>query len=324
MDKEVRYAPVIIPTLNRYEHLKRCISSLQRSPIAHLTDLYIGVDYPPAQKYEEGYKKVCEYLKEGITGFASVNVILHETNLGAYYNGIFLIEMIQDSYDYFIFTEDDNEFAPSFLDYMNQQLQRYIDDDDVFGIYCASPKIQGEYIDDNNTHMMKFFSAYGNGNWTKKRKEQLKKITRDYIEEIACNKKVLADMKAENPVTICALASAVLRKERVYCNPDGTVPLIDMIYMIYAIAENKYIVCSRKPLVKNGGYDGSGENCVEDDMKEISRVVLDEEEEYSFNDVFPVQRYHLKKDNSFRLRVAVFLSQTKLSIWRFIAKRKLQ
>lgn len=45
------YAPVCIPTLNRYEHLKELIESLQRNPWAQYTDLFIGLDFPPGEKY---------------------------------------------------------------------------------------------------------------------------------------------------------------------------------------------------------------------------------------------------------------------------------
>ena len=60
------YAPIIIPTLNRIEHLTRCIESLRKNRLADKTDLYIALDYPPSQKYEEGYEKVKAYLENGI------------------------------------------------------------------------------------------------------------------------------------------------------------------------------------------------------------------------------------------------------------------
>ena len=62
----MKYAPIIIPTLNRIEHLKRCITSLQKNPWAKYTPLIVSVDYPPNERYVEGYKKVCKYLKEEI------------------------------------------------------------------------------------------------------------------------------------------------------------------------------------------------------------------------------------------------------------------
>lgn len=45
--KITHYAPVIIPTLNRYVHLKRCVDSLAKCTHAPDTELIIGLDYPP-------------------------------------------------------------------------------------------------------------------------------------------------------------------------------------------------------------------------------------------------------------------------------------
>ena len=45
------YAPVIIVTLNRYEHFKRCLDSLEKCTGANKTDVYVGLDYPPSEKY---------------------------------------------------------------------------------------------------------------------------------------------------------------------------------------------------------------------------------------------------------------------------------
>ena len=59
-----QYAPVVIPTLNRYEHFKRCLESLEGCTGAEHTDVYVALDYPPSDKYVEGWKKMDAYLAE--------------------------------------------------------------------------------------------------------------------------------------------------------------------------------------------------------------------------------------------------------------------
>ena len=76
------YAPVIIPTLCRFEHFKRCVESLKRCTGAEYTDVYVGVDYPSQESHWEGYQKICNYVSE-VTGFRSFNVILRDRNFGA-------------------------------------------------------------------------------------------------------------------------------------------------------------------------------------------------------------------------------------------------
>ena len=58
------YAPVIIPTLNRYEHFCKCLESLEICTGAEYTDVYMALDYPPSDKYVDGWKKVDAFLQE--------------------------------------------------------------------------------------------------------------------------------------------------------------------------------------------------------------------------------------------------------------------
>lgn len=46
--------PILIPTLDRYEHFKKCIESLAKNTHANKTELVIGLDYPPSEKYMDG------------------------------------------------------------------------------------------------------------------------------------------------------------------------------------------------------------------------------------------------------------------------------
>ena len=51
------YAPVVIPTLCRYEHLKRCIDSLSNCTGADRTELYIGLDFPAEESHWEDIER---------------------------------------------------------------------------------------------------------------------------------------------------------------------------------------------------------------------------------------------------------------------------
>lgn len=121
------YYPVIIPTLNRYVHFRRCVESLARNTYADQTELIIGLDFPPAEKYVEGYRQIKDYLPT-ITGFKKVTVFERTENWGPVRNNQDLIDYVFVSYDAVIATEDDNEFSPCFLDYMKKMLNHYRDD----------------------------------------------------------------------------------------------------------------------------------------------------------------------------------------------------
>lgn len=53
----MNYAPVIIPTLNRYDHFIKCLESLEKCSGAEYTEVFVALDFPPSNKYIEGWKK---------------------------------------------------------------------------------------------------------------------------------------------------------------------------------------------------------------------------------------------------------------------------
>lgn len=161
----MNYAPVIIPTLNRKHHLKRCIKSLAENKEAQFTEIYISVDYPPNDKYTLGYDEVKEWLNSiGNYGFKAIHVFYQEENLGPKANVLFLQDVVKEVSDRYILTEDDNEFSKNFLEYMNLCLEFFESDKKVMGI-CASKS--AEWISENNGVVYsKIFSAYGFGTWS--------------------------------------------------------------------------------------------------------------------------------------------------------------
>lgn len=316
------YAPIVIPTLNRAVHLKRCVDSLAKCAEAKDTELYISVDYPPSDKYLEGYEKVIEYLDNGIQGFKNVIIIKQKENLGALKNTWFLRDFVYEQYDRCIFTEDDNEFASCFLRFMNEALERYLNNQDIFAVYGAKPSVKNIESVGNNAFLTTYFSAYGTGFWRDKEREIKRIVNRDYIEDLCCTPHKLEKINKIFPNAITFLCSTLLRKEQVYRSADGTVPLIDTVKMIYSVVENKYLVCSPIALVKNWGYDGSGLNCDRQKNAAISLVSLENAENNSigFADKITVLEldYPLKKD-----RIIPFISAwVRILVWRLIAKRK--
>lgn len=92
------YFPVIIPTLNRYEHFKACVESLSACTHASQTELIIGLDFPPSNKYVEGWKKVQAYIPK-IQGFKKVTCFERNTNLGSSKNSRALQDYALSKYD---------------------------------------------------------------------------------------------------------------------------------------------------------------------------------------------------------------------------------
>lgn len=178
MDETVvlsKYAPVMIPTLCRYEHFKRCLESLERCTGADKTDIYVGLDYPPSEKYVDGWKKIDEYLKEKerSNGFHHLNVRRRDHNCGVSNAGSnvgLLMDEIRKFSDSYILSEDDNEFAPNFLEYINWGLETFRDDNSVFAI-CGFKDIDTDDISNSVYKLNTVFCAWGYGTWFSKKEK---------------------------------------------------------------------------------------------------------------------------------------------------------
>lgn len=173
MDEVKKYAPVIIPTLNRYEHFKRCLESLEKCSYANQTDVYVGLDFPPAEKYREGWSKIDNYLrnKERDNGFAKLIVLRREFNYGLRGNNSNLSDLLRkagESSNRYIVSEDDNEFAPNFLEYINWGLDFFENNNDVLYI-CGYTYPNLDFLS-NNVFLSKRYSGWGFGGWSNKKK----------------------------------------------------------------------------------------------------------------------------------------------------------
>lgn len=170
-----KYAPVIIPTLNRYEHFKRCLNSLERCTGADKTDVYVGLDYPPSEKYIEGWKKIDAFLldKEKHNGFNKLYVRRRDHNCGTVGEGNnyrLLYDEIKKVTNKYISSEDDNEFSPNFLVYMNKALDKYEEDNRVIRISAYTPPVFYD-LTESTTFFGIDTPAYGLGSWIHKNEE---------------------------------------------------------------------------------------------------------------------------------------------------------
>lgn len=161
------FAPIVIPTLCRYEHFRRCVESLACCTYADKSDLFIALDYPLDSSHWDGYRKICAYLDAGVSGFKSLTVLKREENYGVVNNSNELIDFVLQSYDCYIFTEDDNEFSPNFLDYINWGLRSFENDKSILAI-CGFHRLDMNGFT-SSAFSYPHFSAWGYGIWRDRR-----------------------------------------------------------------------------------------------------------------------------------------------------------
>ncbi len=281
----MKTAPVVIPTLNRYEHLRKCIESLAANKYAIDTDLYISVDYPPAPKYEEGYKKVLEYVNGTIEGFRNVYVFIQKENLGPSENGRFLYDKVWENTDRLIYTEDDNIFSPNYLEYMNGMLDKYEDDREIFAINGYLWPV--DLTKKDGVFKTGFFSAWGCGLW-KYRLEEFAKFRR---EDIANYLKDKNNRRAMKEWSYHVYKNALYIASDKYYLPvyrmnsaEKELRDSDFIIAIYLFITGKKTIIPYLSKVRNMGHDGTGENCDTIGGDAFDLQEIDEKDSYEITD----------------------------------------
>lgn len=246
MDIE-QFAPVLILTLNRHVHFKRCVESLSRCTYADKTDIFIALDYPLYESHWEGYNIIKEYLPT-IKGFKKITIIERKSNLGPGVNSRSARQEIFKYYDRMISSEDDNEFAPNFLSFINRGLIAYKDRDDIFAIcgYNSPVKMPAFYKDDV---YLRVGYSWSSGVWRSKREkfQQSENEIREYIDD----RKNIAKVK-KNSRDFYYMYKEMLKDNKSYGDAN---------IVMYLIMKDMFCVYPVVSRVRNHGHDGSGVHC---------------------------------------------------------------
>ena len=252
----VSFAPVLIITLNRYEHFKNCVDSLSKCAFADETDLFVALDYPANMSHNEGYYKILAYL-EDLKGFKSVNIIKRETNYGILQNYFDALDLVLSKYDRLLFSEDDNIFSFDYLNFMNKCLKAYEHDPNVFTVcgYNYPIKVPADYKEEE--YAWSGHSAWGFGLW----KNKWEKLDWE-INEVLPN----VYSFTSNPLRLIKYShvanhyidslNTIIRMKR----PNG-----DGYISMYQFQRGMYSIFPAVSRVRNVGHDGSGSHCAVDE-----------------------------------------------------------
>lgn len=250
------YAPVIIPTLNRFNHFHNCLESLEACTGAEHTDVYVALDYPPSDKYVEGWKKIDSYLhkKEQNNHFKSLTVYRRTENyfFSGKGNSKTAINDLPKSVDRYIYTEDDNLFSPNFLEYINKGLEKYKNDPSVLAIcgYCHPYKFK--FADNNYFFHQTDFSAWGYGVWIEKNNLARTEILQNHIFRRTFSWKNLKKVSKTGENHIFSY---------IYCSMQPsmrTARYTDTQLSSYMVIKNMFVVMPAISKVRNMGWDASG------------------------------------------------------------------
>tara|TARA_B100000965_G_scaffold400010_1_gene421135 strand:- start:5141 stop:6034 length:894 start_codon:yes stop_codon:yes gene_type:complete len=117
-------APIVLFTYNRLNLLKLCINSLKKNELSKYSKLYIYSDGPKNSNDKIRIKKVRKYLKN-INGFKKKVIVLRKNNFGLTRNIVDGVTNTIKKEKNIIVLEDDLIVSKYFLKFMNEALNKY-------------------------------------------------------------------------------------------------------------------------------------------------------------------------------------------------------
>ncbi len=239
-------APIILFTYNRVGHTRDLIESLKRNREAAMSRLYIYSDGGKNADDEVAVNEVRQYIEQ-IDGFAAIDIVKSETNRGLANSVIAGVTQVVNQHGKVIVLEDDLVVAPYFLQFMNDALSTYEDEERVGHIQAC------DFTQDPSlppTFFIKWTGSWGWATWKRAWKlfnpdgKQLltqleeQKLTRTF------------DFDGNYPYT------RMLRRQIAGQNNSWAIRWNASLFLNNVLSLNV-----GRSLVNNNGFDGSGTNC---------------------------------------------------------------
>ena len=331
---------VIIPTLCRHEHLKKCLDSLMKNPWAGYVDLYIGLDYPANDSHWPGYREILKLMERDYSMFRSFHLYKRPTNYGVSKNMDELSKEAIKDHEQFIYMEDDTEFSENYLEFMLKALDYFRDDPDVISVsgYSYPVKIKAE----NNCNIITqnaIFNMWGAGFWKDKYEVFRKEIEDDLclIRDFSYNIRHFrfSQYRRTDYINYVAGVDPDDKDVRKLCHMFSNAT--DIALSVYMQVNGKYQAMPLISKVRNNGFDGTGLYCRATKPVKFGRITS-ETYDYSKQPIDRRQHFVLRYDGGRSRRSAfrtldqfvkpeaslIIKSGINLALERILGKRKLK
>jgi hypothetical protein len=242
------FAPVTIPAYRRLGHLMRTIEALRNNPLAEQTELFITSDGPRPGD-EQHVSDVRAFLKT-VRGFKHVEIVERDEN-NRLENWNFRRQLAQ-TYGRLIVVEDDCLTTPGFLGYMNACLDRFSDDQDIFGVAGFCPPLPGVQSSPFRLFQLQRFSAWGFGIYGRSDSLVRQNLSLDEFNRLASSREFLSELMNRTGLGLLGM----LRK----C-ATGELLAYDIMANLEMIQRKMRMIFPSGSLVRNIGHDGSGLHC---------------------------------------------------------------
>ena len=290
-------APIVLFTYNRPDHTRKTVEALQKNTLAQQSQLFIYSDAPKNQAAKEQVTEVREYLKT-IKGFKQITIIERDKNWGLANSIIDGVTQIVNEYGKIIVLEDDLVTSPYFLQFMNEALEFYQDEEQVMHISGYMFPINNKSL--NKTFFIKPASCWSWATWDRAWK-YFKKDTDFYVDKF--DKKMIKDFNLNNSYRYF---------DQILLNKKGKLNTWAIFWYATCYLRNGLSLHPKSSFVQNIGNDGSGMHCGESNQFSIEKLAGKENIKFFTNNI--------KEDVDARMRIEEFFKQSSSIAFRI--KRK--
>lgn len=242
-------APIALFVYNRPQHTRQIVEALLRNPQSIQSELFIFSDAAKTPETISRVEQVRIYIRT-VAGFKSVTVIEREKNFGLANSIIDGVTKLCFDYGKVIVLEDDLGLAPTFLNYMNNALDRYQVDEKVMQIsgYMFPVRVES----DSDAFFLPFTTSWGWATW-KRAWEKFDPEAKDFeLLKVNAQKRKAFDLDNSYPYF------KMLEQQK-----KGLIDSWAIRWNLSVFIENGLVLFPRKTLVNNCGFDGSGVHCGE-------------------------------------------------------------
>lgn len=243
-------APIILFAYNRRDKVQACFDSLSKAYGHEEHDLFIYADGPENERDKKAVDEVRSYL-EGIKdsdAFRNIEYITRDVNFGLAENVIQGVTEVIERYGRVIVVEDDLTVSGDFLRFMDEALEYYKDEDNVWSVtgYTEYLPILLEY--EHDIYYYYRGCSYGWGTWVDR--------WRSADWDMTQYDSVMSDKARRKSFERGGRDLTRILK-------DQKLGITDSWAIRWCLTQSllgKYTVYPTKSFVKNTGNDGSGTN----------------------------------------------------------------
>lgn len=241
-------APVVLFVYNRLDHTTRVLETLAKNILAKDTELYVFSDAAKSEKGLEKVNAVREYIQrmDWRENFKNVTVVQAENNKGLAKSVIGGVNEIIEKYGKVIVIEDDLVFSPYFLNYMNDALDYYKEDEKIWAISGYSFPMRSLKNYDHDVFYSYRGCSWGWATW-KNRWEIVDWEVNDYAELMNSKERQKLFNRGGNDLV------NMLRLQM-----EGKIDSWAIRWVYAQSKQDMYTVYPKYSYLVNGGCDGSG------------------------------------------------------------------